>query len=273
MTNFPYFDIIACTVSVETEGGFMSYKEDVYILEHIFQLSTYAVIRMVNRLFGTEYASDEQLWVEKSGMTILLTIAATNRYEFQVFRSDDAIQIQAEDRGCSFYHRNMAIDMVMQIKEPRIIYFGENTREETNLILEFPSKEKVHLPIHTITITDYSPESLEKTGLILFLPFLVYGFLRKKKEQENKKEALKYFLIRDIVGTLNHSFQKGDLKVFDVQKLKQLCKRVAWKLLAHEGWMKDLEMQSLFVEILDTDFDLLERMYCIELQNQEMKLG
>lgn len=249
----------------------MSYQEDLYILEHIFQLSTYAVIRMINKLFETEYETDEQLWVEKTEMTINVTVASMNRYEFQVFHFEDAIQIRAEDRGCYFYHKNTAVDMVMQIKEPRVIYFGENTKEETKLTLEFPNRERVHFPIHTITITDYSPESLEQIGLILFLPFLLYSFLRKIKEQKNQKEALKFFLIRDIVGTLNYSFQKRDLKVFDVQKLKQLCKRVAWKLFAHEGWMQDIEMQSLFIEILDTDFNLLERMHCIELQHREMK--
>ena len=59
------------------------------------------------------------------------------------------------------------------------------------------------------------------------------------------------------------------MTVYDVQKLKQACRRMAWCLLATEGWMKSLEMQNLVMETLDTDLDLLEQAYQTALHMQE----
>jgi len=82
-------------------------------------------------------------------------------------------------------------------------------------------------------------------------------------------------MIHDIVGTLNLSLRKGDLTVFDVQRLKQFCRQMVWRMFARESWMQDLELQELILEIFETDLDLLERVQRLELQriqNKQVKI-
>ena len=85
------------------------------------------------------------------------------------------------------------------------------------------------------------------------------------------RETLKSFVIRDIVGTLNLSMQRGNLGIYDVQRLKQLCRRMIWRLLPEKPWMQELEMQELILNALDTDLDLLERTHSLELQRLRNK--
>ena len=78
---------------------------------------------------------------------------------------------------------------------------------------------------------------------------------------EIRQESWKYFLIHDIVGALHVSMKKGDLTVFDVQRLKQCCRHMIFRLLSGEGWMQDLELQEVILDALETDIELLEHMY------------
>lgn len=243
-------------------------------MKKIFQLSDRAVIRMVNRLFQTEYTDKETVlkeWTDQEPISVWLTVGCANRYVFQLRRLEGCLQIYAEDRGCMFQYGSPALNTVVQIREPQMIYFGRNKKEAYCTTLEFPGHEIVTLPIHMITLEDCSARELEASGLILFLPFLFYCFAEKPLEMESRQESLKYFMIHDIVGTLNLSLKKGDLTVYDVQKLKQLCRQMAWKLLAREPWMQNLELQELILETFETDLDLLERIQHQEFQKIQNK--
>lgn len=229
-------------------------KEDAWMMRKIFQLSDRALIRMINHLFRTEYKDEESIWKEwqeQKGMSVWLRIGGMNRYEFRLRRLEGCLQICAEDRGCVFYYEDAALDSVVQIREPQILYFGKGRQEEYSAMLEFPGKERVALPVHMITLEGCSAEKLEESGLILFLPFLFYCFSREP-------ETLRKFLLQDIGSVLSKSYQKGDLTAFDVQKLKQFCRQMAWKVLRHENWMQNLETQELVLDTLEADLDLLE---------------
>ncbi|MBS6396779.1 MAG: hypothetical protein KH452_06465 [Clostridiales bacterium] len=252
----------------------MCYKDDLWVVQKIFNLSDQALIRMVNHLFRTEYGDGEDVrkeWNEHGVICIWLTIGCANRYEFQIRRMDGLLQIYAEDRGCVFHYVDAAEHSVVQIREPQIIYFGGNAKEEFFTTLEFPGNERITLPIHTITLADYSVRQLEESGLILFLPFLFYCFAAQSEESEAKQESLKYFVIHDIVGILHASMKKGDLTAFDTQSLKQLCRRMVWKLLIREKWMQNLELQELILDALEADLEFLERVCRIEFQKAQNK--
>lgn len=272
------FDIIVyglCTaVWNGREFSSVNLKEDEWMMRKIFRLSDSALIHMVNHLFQTEYRENEHVMRDESVQgeaCIGLTIGCANQYVFRIGHIGTGIQICAEDRGCVFYTMERPVEQVIQIREPRIVYFGKNIREESYTTLEFPGHEQIRLQTQMITLEDYSVGKLQEAGLILFLPFLFYRFLEEKGNPENKRDSLKYFLIRDIVGALNLSLRREELTVFDVQKLKQLCRQMAWKLLAHERWMQDFEVQTLLMEGCDADLDLLERVHQMELQKLQNK--
>ena len=232
------------------------FKEDAWILRRIFELSDCALLHMLNRLFCTEYVEGECIqkeWYEQ-GVRVCLTVGCANRYEFQIRHLDGCLEICAEDRGCPFHYADAKARSVVQIREPKMIYFGKNTRKEFCTTLEFSGYDRIVLPIHTITLADSSTRRLEEAGLILFLPFLFYCFAEeaeKTKELEKKQEFLKKFVLYDIVGSLQTSAQKGDLTIYDVQKLKQCCRRVIWSLLPRRNWMQDLELQELVLDALE----------------------
>lgn len=239
----------------------MYFREDAWMLRRIFQLSDKALIRMVNHLFRTEYSDQEDVWKEwheQGSMSVWLRIGGTNRYEFRLRRLEGCIQICAEDRGCVFCYENAALSSVVQIREPQVLYFGKGRQEEYSATLEFPGKERVMLPVRLVTLEGWSARKLEEGGLIPFLPFLFYCFGEAGEDSEERQAALKDFLFHDIAGALGVSYQKGDLTAFDVQRLKQLCRQMAWKVLGPEKWMQDLEVQELILDALEVDLDHLE---------------
>lgn len=238
----------------------MDLKNEAWLMRKIFELSDRAFIRMVNQTFGKEYRDEESVWKEyQEDNCVWLRIGGSNRYEFRIRSLEGCIQISAEDKGCVYYYENTALSRAVQVAEPRMCGVSPGRQEEYCKTWDFPGKERVVLLTHLITLEKCSAGQLEEKGLIIFLPFLFYCFAGEPEEEENGQEALKYFMIHDIVGALGKSYQKGNLTAFDVQRLKKLCRQMAWRLLGRRAWMQELEMQELILDTLETDVDFLER--------------
>lgn len=237
---------------------------DAWMMTRVFHLSDRALVRMVNHLFGTEYTDGETVqkeWSKKKAVRVCLTIGCANRYGFQMRRVGGCLQIHAEDMGCRFHYEDAAGHSALRLGEPGTACFGRNTREAYCTILEFTGHERIVLPVYDIMVIDRSAWRLEEAGLILFLPFLCYCFAAEPEVPEIRQESLKSFVIRDIVGALHVSMKKGDLTVFDVQRLKQCCRHMIFRILSGEKWMQDLELQEVILDALDTDLELLEHLY------------
>lgn len=244
-------------------------QDDAWMMRKIFCLSDHALIRMVNRLFQTEYEVGESIqkeWREQESVGVLLTVGCANRYEFRLRRLEGCLQILMEDKGCLFYYEDAVDRSGVRLQEPCMNYFGHNTKEKFCRILEFAGHEQIILSIYAINVCDQSAWKLEEAGLILFLPFLFYCFGAKAEPYRQRQESLKDFVIRDIVGALYASRHRGDLTAFDAEKLKQCCRGMLWKLLAGEGWMQNLELQELMLYALDADIEYLEHMHQKELK-------
>ena len=202
----------------------MYIEENGWMLELIFDLSSQALIQMINQLFHTAYSDEEKIWKEwQRANSIGLKVGETNRYEFQVRRLDGCTQIYAEDRGSVFAWGRSVRRSVVHIREPQIIYFGKNHQEEYSTTLEFPDKARVTLPTRIITMENYSPLRLEEA--------------------------------------LRRAYGKGNLTAVDMQKLKQICRKKVWKSYGNKKWMQDLGMQTFMLDALDTDFSLIEHPY------------
>ena len=235
----------------------MYIEENGWMLELIFDLSSQALIQMINQLFHTAYSDEEKIWKEwQRANSIGLKVGETNRYEFQVRRLDGCTQIYAEDRGSVFAWGRSVRRSVVHIREPQIIYFGKNHQEEYSTTLEFPDKARVTLPTRIITMENYSPLRLEECGLILFLPFLLEGYIENMKE--DNWDGLRYFLMDEMREALRRAYGKGSLTAVDMQKLKQICRKKVWKSYGNKKWMQDLGMQTFMLDALDTDFSLIE---------------
>ena len=244
-------------------------RSDAWMMRKIFEISDYALIRMVNRLFQTEYEDREYIrkeWRESEVISVCMTVGCANRYEFRMRRFGGCLQICAEDKGCLFQFEDAVEQSAVQIRDPHITCFGKNRKEVYCTTLEFIGHERIILPVYDITLNDHSAWKLEENGLILFLPFLFYCFAAETEFVEERQETLKSFVLRDIVGALHISMQKGNLTVFDVQRLKQCCRQMLWRTLPGERAMQDLEFQDLLLRALDADIDRLERYH-----RQEMK--
>lgn len=244
-------------------------SNDAWMMKKIFEISDYALIRMVNHLFQAEYEDEEYVrkeWRESEVVSVCVTVGCANRYEFRMRRFEGCLQICAEDRGCLFQFEDAVEHSAVQIRDPQITYFGKNRKGVYCTTLEFVEHGRIILPVYDITLNDCSAWKLEENGLILFLPFLFYCFEAEAKFMEDRKEILKSFVLRDIVGALHISMQKGDLTVFDVQRLKQCCRQMLWRILPGERAMQDLEFQELILNALDVDMDRLERYHQQEIR-------
>lgn len=244
-------------------------SDDAQMMRKIFESSDLALIRMVNHLFQTEYEDGEYVRKEWHGSEVIcvcITIGCANRYEFQIRRLGRCLQISAEDKGCQFYFEDAAEHSAVQIQDPQMTCFGKNRKEAYCTTLEFIGHEQVILSAYEITVNDHSAWTLEESGLILFLPFLFYCFAAEAEFMEERRERLKAFVLRDIVGALYMSMRKGDLTVFDVQRLKQCCRSMLWRTQSREQSMQDLEFQVLLLEVLEADISYLERYHRQEME-------
>lgn len=239
---------------------------DTNVLNKIFCLSDRALLRMVNHLFQTEYADDECIWkewTEPGEGSVSLLIGGTRRYGFRIRYLDGCVRLMAEDQGFGYCRPGRTEP---QVREPGSICFGENVQEKYTVIRESSGGESVRLLTRNITFSDRSAEKLEERGLIIFLPFLIHLFCSQEECEEERRETLKYFMIHDIVGTLYMSMRRGNLNVYDVQKLKQLCRQMMWSLLPGEPWMQEPGFQKLVLDALETDLELVEKLHRLELQ-------
>ena len=66
--------------------------------------------------------------------------------------------------------------------------------------------------------------------------------------------------MRDIADALKLSFQKRSLTAYDVQRMKQLCRHMAWQVMCREPWMQELESQRMILDSLEADLKFLKRM-------------
>lgn len=242
----------------------MYLKEDAGMMEKIFSLSDHALVRMVNQMFRKEYRTDADVireWSRKEQMCIRLTVGCTDMYEYRLIHEPYCFQVRASECGRRYYAGKMPLCNVERVREPGFSYYGENVQEEGYAVREYWGKERISLATRTVTLADCSAMRLREMGMTLFLPFLFYPFLRKEWEEKDKQNALRYLLIYDIPETLNLCLREEDLTLYDVQRLKQFCKKMAWELLVMENWMENVEMQRLLMETLDTDLELLEKSY------------
>ena len=242
----------------------MYLREDTWMMEKIFSLSDHALIKMINHMFRKEYRTDAGMIREWSGeerLCIRLTIGNGDQYEYRLIHECGCFQVQALECGGKYYSGRVPLYAADRVKEAGRSYCGENIQEEGSVMREYEGKERIYLKSRTVTLAGCSAARLREMGMTIFLPFLFYWFLGKEQGPEQKQSALKYLLIYDIPETLSSSLREGDVKVYDVQRLKQFCRKTAWELLVMEEWMRNLEMQTLVVETLDTDLELLEQIY------------
>ena len=247
----------------------MYVSSDAWMMRRIFGLSDHALIRMVNHLFQTEYDDGEYVrkeWRESETVSVSVMVGCANRYRFAMRRLGGCLQIHAEDLGCRLQLEDAVEHSAMQIREPQMSLFGKNKKETYCTTLEFTGYGQIILLIHEIMLGDHSAWKLEENGLIPFLPFLICCFETDAESVEERHETLKSFVIRDIVGALHTSMQKGDLTVFDVQKLKQCCRYMLWRVLHGERSMQNLEFQELILGALDVDIERLERYHLAEIE-------
>lgn len=105
----------------------MYIEENGWMLELIFDLSSQALIQMINQLFHTAYSDEEKIWKEwQRANSIGLKVGETNRYEFQVRRLDGCTQIYAEDRG-SVFAWGRSVDVLWYIFENHRLFISEKT--------------------------------------------------------------------------------------------------------------------------------------------------
>ncbi len=236
-------------------------KEDMWLMEEIFQLSDRSLIWMINRLFHEKYQEDEELLKEWSGrnergeICVQLMVSGFNRYVFCLGRREGYLQLLVRETGCLFDRPERFWDESIELHESPAACWGERSRTYQT-VRSLPGQGKIQQETHEILLNKSSAEELFRSGLILFLPFLLYGFSGQK--------TLQTFLIHDIVGALKRGFQEAALSIFDVQRMKQLCRQLLWKLYASERWMQDMGFQELILKILDADMDGLERFFLEE---------
>jgi hypothetical protein len=167
-----------------------------------------------------------------------------------------------------YYCGTKLLNEAVQIRDPDSI-----RQEGFQLVKEYEGGERILLSFRIIELGNDSAWQLEEQGLVIFLPFLFDGVIRnlETKNESTRQETLKSFVIHDIVGALGRSYQRGNLTSFDVQKLKQICRQMAWKILGRENWMQSMENQELILDALEADVDFLERASRIHPLDSERK--
>lgn len=211
------------------------YDKDIYdVAEEIFRLSDQAIIYMLTRMMGRKCTNADSVfrYQEKSSVfSVWLITEDGKHYRCQIRMANGFPQIMVCENGRGKIDENAKIRI----------------------------------------ITEYSACRLQQEGLVLFLPLLFCCFLANEEHFFCQRERLNYLIFHDIVWALHESMKRGELNVYDAQKLKQLCGRMAWKLLTRVDWLQSMELQELLLEAFQADVDLLERVHQQELENVRYK--
>jgi len=231
------------------------------ILKRILTLSAWAVVNLINGLFGmnfppgskvtynwTENVDDE---LEKTISDAILTIHAWGKcYSYHIEAeintadtNNSTIVLRIFEYGLrdALRHR-VTEDGKTKLKFPQpiiiLLEHNSNSPDEVTLTLDFGASGEIDFVVPTMKFLDYSIEELDKKRMVILLPLYLLKFRKqvdKSKKLRNKGDAealrrdaraIKDMIDNGILKAIDENIEAGVIDNYDAYVLTEMLSKM-----------------------------------------------
>ena len=207
------------------------------IFKRIFNLSSLAIINLVNALFHTNHSHDSKITylnkefvskkLSKRFADIFLQInEITYHLEAQMTKNKNIV-LRVFEYG--FYHamenQENSSD-VLKFPEPIVIYLDEekNIPKNSTLTIDFGQQGIFEYKVENFVYQEHELRELNQKKMIILIPFQLLKLrkiIRENPTQKNFK-ALQELVLNDIIGSIKANIAVGNITEEDADELKEL---------------------------------------------------
>ena len=231
------------------------------ILKRILTLSAWAVVNMINGLFGMNFPPGSKVtynWTEnvddELGKTIsdaILMIHAWGKcfsyhIEAEISTADtnnSTIVLRIFEYGLRDALRHRVTEdgkTKLKFPQPIIILLEHNSKspDEVTLTLDFGASGEIDFVVPTMKFLDYSIEELDKKRMVILLPLYLLKFrkqvekskgLKKKGDSEALRRdarAVKDMIENGILKAIDENIKEGVINSYDARVLSVLLSKL-----------------------------------------------
>ena len=270
------------------QGNFLSVSEITNIFDKIFKkcitLSSKAVIRMINGIYGTNHSDDSKIsynWTElvkdneKLDMILadcIITVNEENSYHMEAQAYNDG-EIVFRVFDYSFLHakRNTQVSnnrYRMKFPKPVIIYLYYTYEVADMYIIEFEFEDEsdsYEYKVPVIKIPELSSDEMNRRNMVILIPFKLLK-LREWVTSDGKTmtktpEELKLFIENDIIRIINDNLKAGNITDIDACKLKDYTLKLRDYICDHLGAEGLEEVRGMTDHSFMTEVDIICETY------------
>jgi hypothetical protein len=257
------------------------------ILKRVLQLSSGAVIMLVNELFGKNFPRAGKITYnmtentdDKLGRTLsdtILTIHAGG--DLHRFHIEAEINTRDTNAGTmiirmfeygyrdALRHREKSgAGYVLNFPKPIIILLEHNSNspDSVTMTLNFEGQGTFDFTVPTIKLLDYTVDDLNRQKMVLLLPFYLLKLRRQienAKKRENSTEAVKQTaeplkaLIADILKAIEETEKGGDINGYDAYVLAGLSKLVYSHLYGNIQEFQEEGVGTMMDDVLLVEYE------------------
>ena len=248
------------------------------IFKKILTLSSTAVVRLINGLFGTDYPPDSFItynWTEQIDSSLkrvladtILTIGGTHSYHVEAqMEKDDDIVFRVFEYGYNHAQNDKnrrpreTEGYTLYFPEPKIIYLFTRGKapDEYALTLDFGTQGTFIYKVSTFKYLESTPEELMQKKMVILIPFelLKLREIMKKEHTPENLELLKNLIQNDIIGNNNKNLEIRNITADDARKLRRLTHKLYDHIYSHYDELE--ELNEMTDESLMLDIDIIEK--------------
>lgn len=215
---------------------------DIYdrIFKRIFNMSTLAIINLVNALFGTHHSTDSEViylnkefipkTLDKRLADVFLQINEITYHLEAQMTKDSNIVLRVFEYGFYYAMENWEDHNILHFPEPIIIYLDSesNIPEYSVMTLDFGVQGLFEYRVNNFVYQEHELRELNQKKMIILIPFQLLKLrkiIEKSPTQENF-DLLQNLILSDIIGSIKANLNVGNITETDAEELKELTLRL-----------------------------------------------
>ncbi|MDD3279905.1 MAG: hypothetical protein PHG16_13725, partial [Lachnospiraceae bacterium] len=263
----------------------VSQIEEIYqiydrMFKRIFNLSSTAIINLINGLFDTNYPLDSNIFFSNKefvGRNLnrrfadVIVVINGDAYHLEAQMSkDSAIVVRVFEYGFLHAMENRGDEEDLVFPEPVVIYLDteKDIPKTSSLLLRFGNQGTFEFTVRNLVYQEEDLVELNRRKMVVLIPFQVIK-MKKLVEKGITKETLKALqnlVGDDILGSIKANFQVGNITKDDAEQLIELTNLLYQHICGHYKELKEAEEMK---PLLDGAIELPLDKYRIRIDELE----
>lgn len=272
------------------------------LLGGIFNLSSVAVIDLINGLYHCDYETDSKISIYRTDNTdvnmdrntdiFCVQLQEYDMYYFQTKLLDngDIVLLSFSFLGDKAMETPMLEQVDYFMPEIRIwaVYHREDITDSGKIYIHAGDDRKEGIPVSIVDVADLSLEDYKTQNILIFMPFILFGQCCHMSEGGLREHMiiLKNMVFNDIIPSMQDSYESGDITGEDLAHLKELlystydrlyvyfCESEDYKQLEQKMSDTQMKLTKIKSNLLQTEQDLFEaeqKLFYAEEDNHSMQ--